>query len=211
MTNFCIYTIHNIVNNKIYVGKTNNIKNRWSRHKANMRSKDVSVKKPIHLAMKKYGLKNFIFSVIQTFEKEEECLRAEIYWIKYFNSIDRNLGYNLTEGGTGSSGFKLSEEAKIKISQANFGLKRTNEFKITRSQNMTGSRNHFYGKTHSEKTKLKYSGENSKSSKLSANQVNDIINLFTSKAYSQKQISKIYNVSQQHISRIVNKKCRVRG
>lgn len=211
MNNFYVYIIHNYINNKIYVGKTNNIKTRWSRHKANMRSRNVSVKKPIHWAMMKYGLDNFDFSVIQTFRSEEECLGAEKYWIKYFSSFNRNFGYNLTIGGSGSSGFKLSQAAKNKISQANKGLKRTDLFKVTRSNNMLGPKNHFYGKIHSENTKLKYSGENSKSAKLSSKQITEIINLFENRTYNQRQLAEVYGVAQQHISRIVNKMCRVRG
>jgi predicted GIY-YIG superfamily endonuclease len=32
MQEFCIYVIHNIVNNKVYVGKTNDPKKRWRKH-----------------------------------------------------------------------------------------------------------------------------------------------------------------------------------
>lgn len=32
MKKYYIYTIHNILNNKIYVGKTINLKRRWSSH-----------------------------------------------------------------------------------------------------------------------------------------------------------------------------------
>lgn len=60
--------------------------------------------------MKKYGLSNFTFKVI------EECLpdqldEKEKYYIQYFNSIAPN-GYNLSEGGQGSKGFgkKLDQD-----------------------------------------------------------------------------------------------------
>jgi len=166
---------------------------------------------PIHWAIIKYGLHNFIFSKVQSFSNEADCLKAETYWIRYFKSRNENFGYNLTEGGEGSSGFKLSQESKDKISKANKGLKRTDLFKITRSNNMLGTKNHFYGKTHSEKVALKSSGENSKSSKLKSTQIVDIINLFENKTYNQTQLAQIYGVSQQHISRIINKLRRVRG
>lgn len=208
---FYIYTIHNILNNKIYVGKTNNIKIRWARHRANVVSKNKSVKMPIHHAMIKYGIDNFIFSVVQLFDSEKDCLKAEIYWIKYFNSTNRCFGYNLTEGGIGSSGFKLSQEAKDKISKANLGTKRTDLTRKIMSDKKKDSKNHFYGKVHAEETKMKTSGENSKSTKLTTQQVNDIINLISNNTYSQNQLAKIYAVSQQHISRIANKTRRARG
>jgi group I intron endonuclease len=212
MREFCIYMIHNIVNNKVYIGKTNDIKKRWARHRANVASKNMEVKKPIHWAIKKYGLDNFIFSVIQKFTSEEECLKAETYWIRHFKSTNRKYGYNLAAAGMGSSGFQLSQKTKDKISRANKGLKRTESMKKFRSDNMLGSKNHFYGKTHSEEMKIKLSGENSKSAKLSSNQVNDIIYLFNNKIHSsQRQLSKMYCVSQQHISRIINRLRRARG
>ena len=203
---FYIYTIHNILNNKIYVGKTNNIKNRWTRHRANAVSKNELVKMPIHHAIAKYGLDNFVFSIIQTFKNEVDCLQAETYWIKHFNSINRKLGYNLTKGGIGSSGFKLSQETKDKISKANSGTKRTESTKKVMSDKKKGFQNHFYGKTHSKETKIRNSGENSKSAKLKIREVIEIIDLFKHKIISQKQIAIIYGISQQQVSRIVNGK-----
>jgi len=59
--------------------------------------------------MKKFGLENFNFDVI------EECSLKELdkkekYWIKYYNSTDPNKGYNLTDGGKDSVKCSLSEE-----------------------------------------------------------------------------------------------------
>ena|ERR1035437_5672421 len=203
---FHIYTIHNILNNKIYVGKTNNIKKRWARHVSNAFSKNNLVKKHIHYAISKYGLDNFVFSIIQSFNNEIDCLLAEIYWIKYFNSMNRDLGYNLTEGGGGSSGFKLSQETKDKISKAKLGTKATEFTKKIMSDKRKGHKNNFYGKKHTQKTKIKNSGENSKSAKLILQEVIEIIDLFKCKNFSQKQIAIIYGISQSQISRIVNGK-----
>lgn len=86
-----IYKITNILNQKVYIGQSKNIENRWKAHKC---SKDNSI---IHLAFKKYGLSNFIFEVIE--ECPVELLNEkEIYWINIYNSL-APFGYNMVPGG----------------------------------------------------------------------------------------------------------------
>ena len=88
-----IYIIKNLINNKVYIGQSIDIKARWEKHK---KSNDNCA---IHKAFKKYGLNNFSFEVI------EECLpelldERETFWIKEYNSYEK--GYNMTLGGGGS-------------------------------------------------------------------------------------------------------------
>lgn len=88
-----IYKIKNLINNKIYIGQSLNIKARWEKHK---KSKDNCA---IHQALRKYGINNFSFEVIE--ECPPELLNErEIFWIKEYNSY--NEGYNMTLGGEGS-------------------------------------------------------------------------------------------------------------
>jgi Mor family transcriptional regulator len=67
--------------------------------------------------MNKYGFENFIIEQIDEFDNEQEALKAETEYIHKYNSIDSKIGYNLTAGGEGSSGFKHTEETKAKISE----------------------------------------------------------------------------------------------
>lgn len=103
-----IYKITNLINNKIYIGKSVNIQKRWNQHK---NAKDSS---PIHLAIQKYGINNFVIDIL------EECSRDELdqkekYWIQKYNSCFGD-GYNATIGGDGSShSVKLSHEELLKI------------------------------------------------------------------------------------------------
>ena len=95
-----IYKIQNIENNKIYIGQSVDIAQRWREHRSDvLTNRDNSV---LHLAMKKYGEHNFSFEII------EECLKEklderEIYWIEYYNSMIPN-GYNQTSGGYSGQG-----------------------------------------------------------------------------------------------------------
>lgn len=58
-----IYLFRNKLNNKCYIGKTNNIKRRYSNH---ISGKTDSY---IHRAILKYGIENFEFLIIDTIEK----------------------------------------------------------------------------------------------------------------------------------------------
>lgn len=101
-----IYKITNLVNNKIYIGQTiHTLKYRFNQHiNQNKCTK-------LHNAIVKYGKENFI---IEEIEKVPQSLldEREIYWIDFYASTDRNVGYNILKGGKlGSLGkYKLTSE-----------------------------------------------------------------------------------------------------
>lgn len=96
-----IYKITNQINGKCYIGQSINIKQRWKAHRTRAFNSD-EIDKPFYRAIRKYGLQNFNFEVIEECKKEELNER-EKYWIAYYNSNDKNFGYNLTIGGDSSS------------------------------------------------------------------------------------------------------------
>lgn len=110
-----IYKWTNKINGKSYIGQTINEEFRKQDH---IKGKYNSV---IHKAIKKYGLKNFDYEVLEQIE-ESKLSEREIYWIEYFDTY--NNGYNLTKGGEGTRGFryKLTDEQKKKISESHKGL-----------------------------------------------------------------------------------------
>lgn len=124
---FYIYVMHNISNNKIYVGKSHDPQTRWLKHLKVSKHKRNVEKFYIHRAISKYGIVNFTFTTIQSFKNEPDSLLAEKYWIKYFNSNTKNFGYNLTEGGEGCSGRVMSEATKQKIREKALGRKHSPE------------------------------------------------------------------------------------
>jgi group I intron endonuclease len=92
--NFSIYIIQNKLNNKLYVGKSNDVEVRWGYHKKvatgrkELYPNDFSA---IHGALAKYGFENFSWLVIEEFELEKDCFVAETFWIQFFRSWDRNI------------------------------------------------------------------------------------------------------------------------
>lgn len=88
-----IYKIQNLINGKIYIGQSVHIKTRFNQHKNEAKNGNT---RPLYNAIRKYGVENFSFEVIEECSKEKLNER-EIYWIKKYDSFHN--GYNLTPGG----------------------------------------------------------------------------------------------------------------
>lgn len=108
-----IYKIQNLLDGTVYIGQSKTISKRWQQHKKTAFNKeDHSYDLPLYRAIRKYGLDNFSFKII------ENCLCEElndkqIYWIKYYNSFFN--GYNMTLGGNSGVGQKGSKDKVIGI------------------------------------------------------------------------------------------------
>lgn len=125
-----IYMIQNLINGKVYIGQTINPQKRWNRHKNIAESKKDRNTFYLQRSIRKYGIENFSFNVFQKFYTFEEAKLAEIYWIKFFESKNDKVGYNLTDGGEGCLGRVVTSETKEKIRQSHIGIKHTNESKL---------------------------------------------------------------------------------
>lgn len=146
---FYIYKITNIVNNKIYIGQTNNPSLRWHRHKSSARHNKNALL--VTKAMIKYGINNFTFEVIATCKTLDDVNYLETEIIKQYNSRDTLIGYNISPGGNHEvqtietrkrisdglkayysvhqnkmKGKKLSKEWKQNIAKASLGKPGTN-------------------------------------------------------------------------------------
>ena len=88
-----VYQIENKINNKKYIGITNNPKKRWENHKCN---NDPNM--AIAQAIQKYGKENFEFIILFSNLSIEEASQKEIDLIKSMNTKVPN-GYNIADGG----------------------------------------------------------------------------------------------------------------
>lgn len=145
---YYIYLLQNKINNKIYVGFTKNLKRRMYEHFWHAKKLTHSNKKwYIHNSINKYGKDNFSITEWEIFDNIEDALEAEQFWISFFRSWDRNFGYNLTRGGEGTPGVKLSKKHKEKISKSLIGNQRakgaihTQEWKDQMSTKHSGENN----------------------------------------------------------------------
>ena len=104
-----VYKITNLVNNKIYIGITNNYKRRFREHKTNHNPKSLICK-----AIQKYGEEKFAFEILYSNLSIEESCNKEIKLIQQFDSLTPK-GYNISKGGninigTGNGKSLLTEE-----------------------------------------------------------------------------------------------------
>lgn len=108
-----LYRIMNTLNDKIYIGQSNNPEYRWKQHKYDSRRENPV--QYVHRAMAKYGIKNFTFEVIATCKTQEDTDEIESLLIIQYNSRNKECGYNLMVGGSHGG---HSEETKQKMREA---------------------------------------------------------------------------------------------
>ena len=165
-----IYKIENLVNGKVYIGQALDFNKRKGTHKRD--SKKLNY--PLYCSMRKYGIENFSFEILYHCDNKLELNYLERYMIGYYNSTNRNIGYNIHEGGNVSpskspearkkisesvmghvgyfKGRKHTEEAKKKCSDGNKGKVRTQEMKDAHSEKMKG-KTHIHNKERAVKIK----------------------------------------------------------
>ena len=137
--NFLVYK-HTSPSGKSYVGLTNNLTKRNSKHR------QVNECMAFHTAIQKYGWDSFIHEILVENLSLEEANDWEKFFIKIGNTLAPN-GYNLKDGG---DSFTHSAETKAKISRSLKGKKASLEAraKISAAQK---------GKVNSPETKAKMS------------------------------------------------------
>lgn len=162
---FKIYKTTNLVNGKIYIGQTHYDKPNYY-GSGNL----------ILQALEKYGLEKFTKEYIDEASSQEELDKKERFWIKEMDSQNKEIGYNIADGGwncltmnddikakisstlkgkyVGENSFRkgvpLTEEHKKALSVANKGKTLSDEHKEKLSKAHTG-------KKQSDETKRKLS------------------------------------------------------
>lgn len=105
-----------MINGKIYIGQSINIKKRWSGHRRDYLIQQTrAYNTPLYQAFRKYGLENFLFEVL------EECLPnqlddKEVFYIAHFNSFGP-AGYNQTAGGAYAEHIYIQPDMLSKVFQ----------------------------------------------------------------------------------------------
>lgn len=96
-----IYMYKNKINGHMYIGLASNPQRRYSEHKnAALNPNSDEYDYPIHAAIRKYGLENFDFIILEdNLSSVEKMKEREQYWIKYYNTYEDRAHYNQTPGG----------------------------------------------------------------------------------------------------------------
>ena len=93
-----IYKWTNLQNNKVYIGKSVDIARRLRNYRDEVKK---NKQRPIISAIRKYGFENFNFEIIEICDSltNQEILEKEQYWINFYNSKNKNFGYNILDAG----------------------------------------------------------------------------------------------------------------
>lgn len=153
MNNYTVYMHKNKTNGKIYIGQTGQKpEKRWD----NGRGYETSTR--FYNAILKYGWDGFEHIILYSNLTQEEANLIEEQLIAQYHSQDDKYGYNIKAGGANRH---HTEETKRKIGAANHialqGNKWSEDQRQLISEMFKGEGNPFYGKHHSEETKLKIS------------------------------------------------------
>ena len=156
-----IYTIKNLVNDKMYVGQTvqSNAKARWYSHQADARAGKKSY---LYDSMRKYEVKNFLWEIIDQAKSVEELNQLEAKWLAYY----RTLGevYNNREAGNNKLHSEESIE-KMREAQRQAHARRREANGVERHSQ---HKQHSTGWKHSEESKLKRKEWSSITNKIKA-------------------------------------------
>lgn len=70
---------------------------------------------PVYRWMRKHGVENIQYKVLEELDIPEMLNEAEIRWINKLNTFGSSHGLNLSAGGSSLTGYKHSEETKRKL------------------------------------------------------------------------------------------------
>ena len=156
-----IYRITCLATDKIYIGSSTSVQRRFYQHRTELKH-NTHVNPHLQNAFNKYGMRNFIFEIL------EECSVEELQDLekKYLDELQPfgNKGFNIDRDPVR---IEMAEETKEKIRQAKLGTTYSEESKQKMSDSAKArfesqeerdklSRAH-RGKTHSEETRKKMS------------------------------------------------------
>lgn len=120
MNNYVIYKHTNLINGKMYIGKTcQNVEDRYGSNGCGYKACPY-----FYAAIKKYGWSNFSHEILYSGLSLDEANKKEAECIKKYNSTDKNIGYNIRTGGDGfnsadSKALWQNEEYANKVKETN--------------------------------------------------------------------------------------------
>jgi group I intron endonuclease len=117
-----IYCIRNTVNDKKYIGKSINIRQRIYNHIGGLNSKDIKRENQYFInSWWKHGKNNFEYFILEIVDLnidnfENIMKEKELFWMNYYNTIDHSKGYNLRQDS--STNIIVLNETRIKCSKS---------------------------------------------------------------------------------------------
>lgn len=109
-----IYEIKNIKTDKVYIGQSKDIMERWRDHVRRLK-KQKHDNHYLQNAWNKYGAEAFCFNILETCEPDFNTLNElEVKWINKKNALDDKYGYNIASGGGNANPYAGMDEERLK-------------------------------------------------------------------------------------------------
>jgi group I intron endonuclease len=136
-----VYLITNKENGKKYVGQHagTDLESYWQRN-VWLAENGYQGKRLLYRAIRKYGADGFEVKSLVIVGTKQEMDYYEIGLIKAWDTTNPEKGYNITHGGDGSFGVKMSEETRAKMSASRTGLKMPESHSQKLSQRNKGNK-----------------------------------------------------------------------
>jgi len=134
-----------------YIGSAVDILARWQAHKNNALNEKLKVKQVVSRALRKHGLENFDWKVLEYCSKETLIEREQHYLDTIRPFADEGNGFNVRKIAKSNKGIIRSVEAREKQSKTMLGVPKTEEHKRNMSLNWHKNRGEEYYQQLSEK------------------------------------------------------------
>lgn len=137
-----IYCIKNLVNGKVYIGCSVDLKRRLNKHKSDLK-KNKHPNLHLQAAWNKYSSECFDFEILEHCD-EDVIYERENYYAESYNSLDSTFGYNKLPTSNNKRPKHLTQEIKDKIGAGNSG--KVNKYKGKTQPSIKGEKNGNFGK-----------------------------------------------------------------
>lgn len=95
---YTLYTITNLINNKIYIGISVNYKQRMNTHFGYL-NRNEHKNKYLQAEYNKYGKENFVHDIVCIYENKYDASIAERYYTDSIFVLNKSICYNIISGG----------------------------------------------------------------------------------------------------------------
>jgi group I intron endonuclease len=123
-----VYQIKNTVTGMIYVGSSEDLAERWNKHKWRLR-KGTHAATRMQEDFNAHGPNSFTYEILQEATGEEDIFDLEQRWLDELKPYDLGIGYNTHISSEDGRGVQRSEETRRRISMGHLGIKFSEEHK----------------------------------------------------------------------------------
>lgn len=201
-----IYCYTNKINNKKYIGQTNNLERRKKQHLQDSihchQGHEISYNLPIHSAIRKYGIDNFDIEILEIIDTEnwDEVNDLESKYINDIGTMAPN-GYNLQAQGQANKGQNISKIPTETIQMIISDLKNKVEQKeIAEKYNL--SRSYIADINNGRCLKQENETYPLQQNRITEEEYLDIIDMIKNTNYSIREIGRYFNRHHDTIEKI---------